>query len=135
MTAIVLDTNVLGSGMINAFGPPGRIVDRLREGELQLVVDDRILAEYTSVLMRPKFSRYFKPSEARDVLIFLEHNGCYVVPTAHVPALPDPDDIPFLEVALSAGVPLVTGNATDYDLDQYPDKRIYTPAQFVGLSD
>ncbi len=32
MNRIVLDTNVLVSGMINAHGHPGRIVDLLREG-------------------------------------------------------------------------------------------------------
>jgi len=42
---IVLDTNVLISGMLNPSGPPGRIVDFLRTEVLQLAVDDRILAE------------------------------------------------------------------------------------------
>ena len=35
----MLDTN-------NPLGAPGRIVDLLREGKLELTVDDRILAEY-----------------------------------------------------------------------------------------
>ena len=43
MIRIVLDTNVLVPGMISAFGPPGRIVDRVREGHVELVVDDRDL--------------------------------------------------------------------------------------------
>jgi len=46
MTRLVLDTNVLVSGMINAFGAPGRIADLVRERHVELVVDDRILAEY-----------------------------------------------------------------------------------------
>ena len=52
------DTNVLVSGMINPMGAPGRIVDLMREGELELTVDDRILAEYTAVLKRRKFRAY-----------------------------------------------------------------------------
>ncbi|MCD6224259.1 MAG: PIN domain-containing protein [Deltaproteobacteria bacterium] len=47
---IVLDTNVLLSGMMNPSCPPGRIVDFLRTGVLQLVIDDRIIAEYTDIL-------------------------------------------------------------------------------------
>lgn len=135
MTDIVLDTNVLISGMINAFGSPGRIVDRIREGgELQLVVDDRILAEYAAVLMRPKFRCYFKTSDACDIINFLEHNSRYIVPTARVPSLPDPDDIAFLEVAISADVPLVTGNRADFYTDQFPLAKIYTPAQFLEIT-
>ena len=133
MTDIVLDTNVLISGMINAFGPPGRIVDLMREGELQLVVDDRILAEYADVLMRPKFSRYFKASEARDIISFLEHNSRYIVSTVRISRLPDPDDIAFLHAAISADVPLITGNRPDFSTDQFPLAKIYTPAQFLEI--
>jgi len=52
---IVLDTNVLISGMLSPSGPPGKIIDLLRSGALQLVVDDRILSEYTDVLRREYF--------------------------------------------------------------------------------
>ena len=37
---IVLDTNVLVSGMIVANHPPGRIIDLLRVGSVRLAVDD-----------------------------------------------------------------------------------------------
>ena len=51
---VVVDTNALVSGLINAQGGPGRIVDLLRVDVLQVVVDDRILAEYRDVwLARP----------------------------------------------------------------------------------
>ena len=115
---LVLDTNVLVSGMINPFGAPGRIVDLLREGELELTVDDRILAEYSAVLNRRKFRAYFTLQEVRDILVFLEQNTHYTVATTHVSDLPDLKDAPFLEVALAAGVPLVTGNA-----DHFPASR------------
>lgn len=68
MKRIVLDTNVLVSGMINPNGPPGRIVDLIREGLVELVVDDRILAEYSQVLSRPKFNPYFHAGDVRDIL-------------------------------------------------------------------
>ena len=131
MTRLVLDTNVLVSGMIHAFGAPGRIVDRVREGQVELVVDDRILAEYAEVLQRPKFKAYFSPRDARDILVFLEQNSHYVVSTVHVSDLPDPDDQPFLEVALSAEVPLVTGNAKDFPATRRRSAEVLTPAQFL----
>ena len=46
----VVDTNVLVSGLLSPFGPPGRIVDLLQAGGLRLAADDRIEAEYRDVL-------------------------------------------------------------------------------------
>ena len=91
---LVLDTNVLVSGMINPLGAPGRIVDLVREAELELTVDDRILAEYTGVLNRPKFRAYFTLQEVRDILMFLERNTHYTVATTVISDLPDLKDIP-----------------------------------------
>jgi uncharacterized protein len=131
MIRIVLDTNVLVSGMINAFGAPGRIIDLIREGQVELVLDDRILAEYADVLQRPKFTAYFRAVDVRDMLLFLHHNTHYVVSTTQVTDLPDPADAPFLEVALTASVPLVTGNATHYPEKRCCHARIHTPAGFL----
>ncbi len=131
MISIVLDTNVLVSGMINAFGAPGRIIDLIREGLVELVVDDRILAEYADVLNRSKFRVYFQLSDVRDMLVFLDHNTRYIVSTHHVTDLPDADDAPFMEVALTAEVPLVTGNANHYPMHRCGQARIQSPAAFL----
>jgi putative PIN family toxin of toxin-antitoxin system len=128
---LVLDTNVLVSGMINPFGAPGRIVDLLREGELELTVDDRILAEYSAVLNRRKFRAYFTLQEVRDILVFLEQNTHYTVATTHVSDLPDLKDAPFLEVALAAGVPLVTGNADHFPASRRRSVAVVAPADYV----
>jgi putative PIN family toxin of toxin-antitoxin system len=55
MMNIVLDTNVLVSGLLSPFGPCGRIVCMVSSGELTISLDARILAEYEEVLCRPKF--------------------------------------------------------------------------------
>lgn len=133
MNRIVLDTNVLVSGMINAFGPPGRIVDLLREGMIELVVDDRILSEYRIVLNRPKFQRYFDSNAVSDIVNFLEQNTHYVVSVKTIAGLPDPDDVPFAELALSAGVPLVTGNLNDFPESLLDNVRVLTPADYIRL--
>lgn len=128
---LVLDTNVLVSGMINPFAAPGRIVDLLRERTLELTVDDRILAEYSAVLSRRKFRAYFTLQEVRDVLVFLEQNTHYTVATTHVSDLPDVKDAPFLEVALAAGVPLVTGNADHFPASHRRFVEVVAPAAYV----
>jgi predicted nucleic acid-binding protein len=55
MTRAVFDTNVIVSGLLSPDGPPGRIVEWLRAGTIQAVLDDRVAAEYAEVLTRPRF--------------------------------------------------------------------------------
>lgn len=131
MNRIVLDTNVLVSGMINAYGSPGRIVDLLREGMIELVVDDRVLLEYRMVLNRPKFRRYFDSDAVSDILNFLEQNTHYMVATQTITGLPDLDDVPFAELSLSAGIPLVTGNRDDFPESLLHNVRVFTPAEYI----
>ena len=64
---VVLDTNVLVSGLLNPFGAPGRVVDLAVTGGLQPLHDDRILLEYGDVLRRPRFG-----FDERDIRALLE---------------------------------------------------------------
>lgn len=132
MTRVVLDTNVLVSGMINPHGAPGRIIDLIREGFVELVIDDRILAEYSEVLNRPKFKTYFHINDVRDILVFLNYNAHYVVSTTQIADLPDLDDAPFLEVALTAAVPLVTGNTSHFPVQYRNRTCVNTPVEFIS---
>ena len=51
---VVLDTNVLVSGLISKRGVCSRILRLLFDDVFQLCVDERILDEYESVLLRPE---------------------------------------------------------------------------------
>ena len=129
--AVVLNTNILVSGMLSPSGPPGIILDWLRIGEIRLALDDRILGEYNEVLKRPHFRI---PSEDTVTLIEL------IVSTASWPdigsrhhiALPDPDDEPFAECAMAEGVPLVTGNIKHFPKSATKGIRILSPRQYVS---
>jgi uncharacterized protein len=127
---IVLDTNVLVSGLLSAHGPPGRIVDLLRSGTLQVVVDDRILGEYADVLRRPYFERYLTAMERENVIEFLRRNSVYVTATQIISDLPDADDQAFLEIAATEKVPLVTGNARHFPAPMRHGVNVLTPTEF-----
>jgi len=129
MKCAVFDTNVLVSGFLSPHGPPGRIVEWLRSGHAQVVLDDRIAHEYAEVLARPAFR--LPAGEVDLVLAAIASRALFVEVTKFQRGLPDPEDAPFLECAWTANVPLVTGNARHFPKPIVGDLKILTPAQFV----
>lgn len=126
---IVLDTNVLVSGLLSPFGPPGVVVRMLVGGALQPVLDARILVEYREVCARPRFG--FDPGQISVLLDHLERAALVVAPALLANTLPDPDDAPFLEAALAAAAPLVTGNLTHFPAALRQGAEVMSPAEFV----
>ena len=128
---IVLDTNIVVSGLLKSQGNPAQVLALVLSGAIQICHDASILTEYVEVLARPRFK--FDPNRIREVLNKIEMDGL-VVDASKVPNLdlPDADDEPFLAVALAASADfLVTGNLADYP----PDKRrgcvVISPAAFM----
>jgi putative PIN family toxin of toxin-antitoxin system len=134
MKEIVLDTNVLISGLLSAMNPPGRIVDGLRNGVIRLVVDDRILSEYRAVLRRPYFERYIKSIDRERMIEFLNRDSRIVVCDVVFKNLPDPKDTCFLEVAFRSGLSLVTGNLKHFPSEKSKGVKVLTPSEFVEVS-
>lgn len=130
---LVVDTNVLVSGLLTPYGPPGVIVALIAGGRLRLCYDPRILGEYDEVLRRPAFA--FDEEDVAAFLAQVRAQGELVVPMSLPTRLPHVDDEPFLEVAETALVRfLVTGN-----LRHFPDgdwkTRIVSPRQFLDQFD
>lgn len=127
----VIDTNVLVSGIINPHRPPGRIVDAILSETITVLYDDRILSEYREVLIRPIFG--FDRTDVETILDFIEAAGEHISAKAVAFILPDPTDLPFLEVAV-AGVAdaLVTGNVKHFKPKRgQHNVDVCTPAQFL----
>lgn len=127
---IVLDTNVLVSGLLRPFGPPGQIVRLISSGQVTLCHDSRILSEYREVLLRPRFD--FDPGDVSALLEQIKMSG---IPVSSVPlriTLPDLDDAVFLEVALSGKADyLITGNLRHFAPYKEKSLRILSPADFI----
>ena len=126
---VVLDTNVLVSGLLSENGPPGWIVDLVLSGDLEPVVDNRILAEYRDVLARPEL-KLPKDFVAR-LLECLERISLNVTAPPWKQALPDPDDEPFLAVAGHTDSILVTGNLKHYPPKARGGVRVLLPGEFL----
>src|SRR5580765_5959005 len=105
----VIDTNVLVSGIINPHGSPGRVVDSIVSQTITVLYDDRILLEYRDVLLRPFFG--FQASDVNVLVDFIEFSGEQTTAGPVDIVLPDPTDMPFLEVAIAGSADaFVTGN-------------------------
>jgi uncharacterized protein len=127
---IALDTNVLVSGLLTPFGSSGEILRMVFSGKLTLCLDARILAEYKDVLHRPKFK--FNRDHIIVLLDFIKQYGHFTSSAPLQIRLPDPDDEPFLEVAIAGRVvSLVTGNCVHYPPSPFEGINIFSPSEFV----
>jgi len=127
---IVMDTNILASALITPFGNAARILDMVLLGELQLLYDDRILLEYSEVLLRPKFS--FEERDVDDLMSFIDTEGLKVTSVPVNYPVIDKDDIPFIEVAVSGTAEaLITGNKRHFKGAHTKKIRIMNPDEFL----
>jgi putative PIN family toxin of toxin-antitoxin system len=127
---IVLDTNVMVSGLWSPFGQPGEIVVLVAAGALPLLLDERILDEYREVLARRGFA--FNPEMVESLLLQVEATGEFAVAQPLPERLPDPDDETFLEVALAAHADfLVTGNLRHFPSRLRQGVAVVSPREFI----
>src|SRR5215469_12358110 len=128
---VVIDTNVMVSGVLNPHGPPGRIVNALLSETVTVLHDDRILSEYREVLLRPTFR--FPLADVEVLLDFVESAGEHVSAQPLSLVLPDPNDLPFLEVATSGRADaLITGNIKHFRPRRGQHRvLVTTPAEFL----
>lgn len=126
---VVIDTNVLLSGLAYPGSIPGKILSAWRHGSLEGVLSDYLLDELRRVL--PLAHRHGLSAEEQDDLIDILSLQAERVEPAVVREgrLRDPDDMPVLGTLLAADASyLITG---DRDLlalaDTWP---VLTPATF-----
>jgi len=126
---IVLDTNVLVSGMLNPAGKPGELVDLVVSGQIRVAFDDRITDEYNRVLRRPRFG--FTEPYVTNVLTAVFTQGRPVIVGRNRHQLPDDHDRCFLECAAACGSGiLVAGNKRHFPSDACAGVTVLSPAEF-----
>jgi predicted nucleic acid-binding protein len=104
------------------------VLDAVLAAQVRLLYDDRILAEYRTVLRRGRFG--FDPRHVAAVLAFLRAEGEPVSAPPLGLVLPDPYDAPFIEVAVAGRADaLVTGNTAHFPVCQ--GIPVLTPAEFL----
>ena len=129
---IVLDTNVLVSALLRPQSLPARVLDLILARQVTLVLDQRIFAEYQEVLYRPEFT--FPADQVDDLLRFVWQSSERAQTVPLPIRLPDPDDVMFIEVAVSGlANALVTGNLKHFPADQRHGVPVLSPRQWLDV--
>jgi len=132
MLLIVLETNVLVSGMLNTKGSPGKVLDLILSNQIRIAYDNRILGEYEEVLARPEL-HLDQNNKVIGAIDHIELSGIIIEPNdlpkdGHT----DPDDIMFAEVFITSNADaLVTGNLRHYKPLLEQNAVVLSPAQFL----
>jgi putative PIN family toxin of toxin-antitoxin system len=124
---VVLDTNVLISGLLTPTGNAAEILRLAVTQKIQLGFDSRISSEYINVISRPKFG--FDLEKNLRLLDLLLSKGLSIIAGQDDTPMPDETDRPFYEVALTLNALLITGNRKHFP--QSP--LIVTPAEFLSM--
>lgn len=127
---VVIDTNVLVSGLLSPYGKPADILRLVISGKIQFCYEARTISEYREVLLRPKFG--FDRDKIEIILDYIENFSEIVTTIPLKNSLHDPDDNPFLEVAINGQVKyLITGNILHYPKGYCEDIPVVTPSEFI----
>jgi putative PIN family toxin of toxin-antitoxin system len=132
---VVVDTNVLVSGILVRLGLPNELLQLWRRGYIQMLTAPTLIAEVTRTLQKTRIRRkYDLAEEDIDDLIANLTAAEQVIPLPDEP-LPlvsrDPCDNVFLAVALAGGADyLITG---DKDLLELRDSPALTALKIVTV--
>lgn len=135
MLLVVLDTNVLVSGLRSAYGASNAVLRRLALGDYRVAVSTALCLEYEDVLRRPELLPHYSPQQ---LTTFLD-SVCALAVEAYIyfrwrPFLSDPKDDLVFECALAAGAShIVTHNGSDFKGADALGISIVTPRQFLSI--
>ena len=133
---VVLDTNVLVSGLLSSVGPPARIVQALLQRRIIPIMSAATFAELEAVVRRPKLQPAFARSgvNLEDFLTTVRAQAQFVDPASTKLPIRDEHDRPFLDVMATPPKPqyLVTGDR-DFELLHYSVVPVISAAEFARL--
>ncbi len=136
MLRVVIDTNVIVSGILSRKGAPAELMNAWRERCFLLLSSPEIVTEIRVVVQYPRLRDKYHLSDAEieQTITLLEHDAFFVAGDANVAgSVPDdPKDEMFLACALDGQADLiVSGDHHLLDLESYRDIPIMTARQFL----
>lgn len=119
---IVLDINVLISGLISKASPPGQLLTMWRDRRFVLIVSHSQIERMQDVLNQPRLLQYIDPEEAKTLIADLLEAGVIVEHDPTINLSNDPEDNVILGTAIAGRADLLVSG----------DKRHVLPLGTVG---
>ena len=125
---VVIDTNVIVSGLMNANGTPAKILSLVLNGKIKVLYDNRIVFEYIEVLSRKEFG--FNAEIVNNMIDYIKHEGEFINADNSRVSFTDESDKKFYEVYKSGEAQyMITGNIRHFP----KDKAIMSPKDFLSI--
>ena len=136
MLRVVIDTNVIVSGILSRTGAPAELLNAWRQRRFLLLSSPAIVAEVRAVLQYPRIRKKYPLSdeEIEQTITLLEHDALLVAGGANTigSVQADPKDEMFLACALEGQADvIVSGDHHLLDLGVFRDIPIINPRQFL----
>ncbi len=113
---LVVDTNIIVSGLMTTATPPAQILDAIHKKKAILLVSDEIVVEYLRVFDYPHIRKYKKITDeaVRDLTSLFIEKAERIEVFSPIQKSKDPDDDKFLSMAVEGKANfLITGNKAD----------------------
>ena len=111
---LLLDTNIIVSGLLSSKGPPGKLLRAWLDGRFELVTSQEQIGELRRVLGYERLKPYIHPEQAHDFVENLEVLAIMAVPLPMLRLSPDPDDNVILATAVAGKADaVVSGDKAD----------------------
>lgn len=130
MKRIVIDCNVFISAFIGS-ETCYKALDKAFS-YFQVCYSDFTMQELVDVLERPKFRNLIKSRRVEITIALLYSFGIRFVPKSCHIKLPDPDDIIYLDLAVTANAEyIITGNKKHFPMEVCSDITVLSPGEFI----
>ena len=131
---VILDTNVLLSGLLIPRVAPAKLLDAWERKLFTLVASDALIAELRDVAGWPFFRTRLRASAAELLAAGLRDFSFFCQDLPSGPIAPDPKDSYMLALAEAGEAEfLVTGDKALQSMKHHKSTRIITPAAMVEL--
>jgi len=130
---LVIDTNILISGLMSVNSLPQQVFDYATSQAI-LLISNEVQSEIENVISRPKLQKYITLEQRNKFLTELSQQVERVTINQQIRACPDPKDDKFLELAVCGEADyIITGDADLLDLHPFQNVSIIKAASFLTV--
>lgn len=130
---LILDTNILVSGLLLSNSTPAKAATKAFE-TAEVLVSDETIGELYRVLMKDKFDKYISREDRVTFLQKFISIARHVEIIRKVSVCRDPQDDKYLELAINGNAEfIITGDEDLLVLDKYKNTKILKPSEYLNM--